>query len=129
MRRQGGDSYLAEALRRSLVRRKVPSSFRARVMRAILADQRSGGNWPSPARFLWPVNFAAGWALRASAAGIGAVLLLWSAASLWEREPESEAARMEAAGTQLVEVLQLAGREWNRAQEAALSPIQEVIDE
>lgn len=129
MHQQGDDSYLAEALRQSLVRRKVPPSFRARVMRVILADQRSGGHRPSPARFLWPANCAAGWALRASAAGIGAVLLLWSAVSLWEREPKSEAAKMEAAGTQLVEVLQLAGREWNRAQEAALSPIQEVINE
>ena len=124
MRRLDDDSYLDAALRQSLARRTAPSSLKANVLSRIRGESEREAQREARDRFPWQHPWRMHWALGTCAAA-AVVALVWSALPLQEEPSNMEAVAMESADLQLAEVLQLAGSKWNRAQEIALSPIQE----
>ena len=127
--RQPEDSGLLEAaLRLVLARRRVPSYLRGRVMDAVRAESagRPARSIPA-ARFAWPLPRVA-WTLGGCAAAGFAGLVLLVEPQRQDRV-DAEAAALHAAELELAETLQLAGLKWNKAQEAALAPIQENRDD
>ena len=127
--RQPEDSGLLEAaLRLVLARRRVPSYLRGRVMDAVRAESARGPARSAPAvRFAWPLPRVA-WTLGTCAAvGIAGVVLLVGPQR--QDRVDAEATALHGAELELAEALQLAGLKWNKAQEAALSPIQENRDD
>lgn len=107
------------ALRRVLARRRAPASLRGRVMSSIRAEPARP---VQAARFTWP-RLHAGWAIGTCAAAVAGLLALLVGPPGQDR-PDAEAAAVRVAELELAEALQLAGLNWNKAQEAALSPIQ-----
>ena len=124
MRRQEDSGYLEAALRASLARRPAPPSLKPQVMARVRAGSRREGVRTAPARPFRRIAPWKSWALGTSAAVAAAALLL-AVLPLRDTRPEAEAIAMESAGLELAEVLHMAGSEWNRARQAALSPIQE----
>ena len=124
MPRQEDSRYLEAALRASLASRPAPTSLKPQVMARVRAESRREGVGTAPARRFWRITPWKSWALGTSAAAAAAALLL-AVLPLRNTRPEAEVVAMESAGLALAEVLHMAGSEWNRAQQAALSPIQE----
>ena len=124
MRQQHDSGYLEAALRQSLARRRAPASLKARVMAGVRAEAAHGGHSPAGSRLTWLLRLRASWALGACAA-TAAAALLWAVLPLRVSRQEPVAVAVDSPGVELAEVLQLAGSKWTRAQEAALSPIQE----
>ena len=120
MRRQDDNAYLEAALRRSLPRRAAPSSLRARVLSEIRNERDLESERTLRGRFPWRMHWAIG-----TCATAAVVALVWLTLPLRQDPSDVDAVAMESADRQLAEVLQLAGSKWNRAQEIALSPIQE----
>ena len=124
MRRQEDSRYLEAALRASLARQPAPKSLKPQVMARVRAESRREGVRTAPARPFRRLAAWKSWALGTSAVAAAAALLL-AVLPLRDTRTDAEAAAMESAGLELAEVLHMAGSEWNRAQQAALSPIQE----
>lgn len=116
------NEVLERDLDRSLARRPVPAGLSSRVMRRIRAEPERAAAPLRPARFVWP-RFRWRWAL--AAAGAAAALLLALATLPWRLDREPERAAGQQAERELAEALQLAGRAWNQAQQAAFEPPRE----
>ena len=109
--------HLEEELRRGMARAQAPSGLGLRVMARIRDESRRPAAEPLPAPSSGKIWFRSGWALAACAC----VALLVTVFA-WPREEEgfqAHAAEMAEVERELVEVLQLAGSQWNRAQELA----------
>lgn len=109
--------HLEEELRRVMARAQAPSGLGLRVMARIRDEARRLAADPLPAPSPGKIWFRSGWALAACAC----VALLVTVFA-WPREEEgfqAHAAEMAEVERELVEVLQLAGSQWNRAQELA----------
>ncbi len=122
MRRQDDSGCLEAALRHAMPRRPAPPGFSRRVMRVVRSGPRlqpPRGRWR---RLIVPTfSTRARWTL---ASGVAAALLALTV-PVWQSRPEPAGSALEGSERELAEVLHMAGLEWNRAQEAALSPIQE----
>ena len=109
--------HLEEELRRVMARPQAPAGLGLRVMARIRDEVRRPAADPLRAPSSGKIWFRSGWALGACAC----VALLVSIFG-WPREEEglqAHAAEMAEVERELVEVLQLAGSQWNRAQELA----------
>lgn len=124
MRRLEDDSYLDAALRQSLARRPAPPSLKAGVLSQIRRESHRDSQRTASDRFSWRLPWRMHWAIGTCAA-VAAVALIWTTLPLWEEPSGRQPVAMGSPELQLAEVLQLAGSKWNRAQEIALSPIQE----
>ncbi len=124
MSRQHADSGLERDLRRLLRRTPPPAGFRSRLMRRIAAAAEAGSRkgartppfrLPTASRRVWAfAGLAFACALLAVLAGTGT--------GPTGNSRETVEARAER---ELAEVLQLAGSQWLRAQQAAFDPPQE----
>lgn len=124
MRRLDDDNYLDAALRQSLARHSAPSSLKPKVLSQIRREMGRESQRADRGLVQWRLPFRMRWAIGTCAA-TAAVALIWANLPLREEPQAPPAVAMESAELQLAEVLQLAGSKWNRAQEIALSPIQE----
>ena len=124
MRRLDDDNYLDAALRQTLARHSAPSSLKPRVLSQIRREIGRESRRTARNLVAWRFPFRMHWAIGTCAA-TAAVALIWATLPLREEPPIPPAVAMESVELQLAEVLQLAGSKWNRAQEIALSPIQE----
>ena len=118
MRRQHDDSLVESALRRILVRPRVPVGFSERVMAGIREEGRRESVKPGLA---FPrLSMRMSLALTGCA---GLAMLLFSVGRPAEQiDQRAEPAALNGAARELAEVLHLASNKWNQAQEAALSP-------
>lgn len=109
--------HLEEELRRVMARSRAPSGLGLRVMARIRDEVRRPAADAPPARSAGKIWFRGGWALAACAC----VALLVTVFA-WPRDEEglqAHAPELAEVERELVEVLQLAGSQWNRAQELA----------
>ncbi len=128
MHQPDDSGLLKAALGLVLGRRRAPASLRGRVMAAVRAERAGSPARREPGRtFAW-LPRRANWAFGACAAAAVSALVLLVVPSPQDRI-DSEEVALQGAELELAEALQLAGHNWNRAQEAALSPIQEDRDD
>ena len=109
--------HLEEELRRVMARSQTPSGLGLRVMARIRDEARRPAEDLLPAASSGKIWFRGGWALAACAC-VALLVTIFA----WPREEEglqAQAADMAEVERELVEVLQLAGSQWNRAQELA----------
>lgn len=114
--------HLEEDLRRVMARSQAPPGLGLRVMARIRDEARRPAANPLPAPFSGKIWFRSGWALAACAC-VALLVTIFA----WPREEEdlqAQATEMAQVERELVEVLQLAGSQWNRAQELAF-PIEQ----
>ena len=118
MRRQHDDSLVESALRRNLVRSRVPVGFAERVMAGI---REEGCRKAVKAGLAFPrLSMRMSLALTGCA---GLAMLLFSVGPPAEQnDQKAEPAALSGAARELAEVLHLASNKWNQAQAAALSP-------
>ncbi|MDE0104462.1 MAG: hypothetical protein OXN89_18975 [Bryobacterales bacterium] len=128
MSRQHADSGLERNLRRLLRRTPPPVGFRARLMRRIAATaevrSRKGIRMP-PFRLPMPTRRVWAFAGLAFACTLLAVLAGLGTGPTGNPTETAEA----RAERELAEVLQLAGSQWLRAQQAAFDPPQEYAND
>lgn len=122
MPRPDDNGYLENALRRSLARPAVPDGFEGRVMERVRSDRSPSAEGAGAARgrFRWPFRPWAAWAFAAGACA--AVILALVIVPQWHQRRQTDLAMERTAEKELAETLQLAGYEWNRAQNAAFAP-------
>lgn len=109
--------HLEEELRRVMARSQAPSGLGLRVMARIRDEARRPAEDLLEAASSGKIWFRGGWALAACAC-VALLVTIFA----WPREEEglqAQAADMAEVERELVEVLQLAGSQWNRAQELA----------
>ena len=109
--------HLEQELRRVMARSQAPSGLSLRVMARIRDEARRPAGDSLQAASSGKAWFRGGWALAACAC-----VALLVAIFAWPSEDEglqAQAADMAKVERELVEVLQLAGSQWNRAQELA----------
>jgi hypothetical protein len=109
--------HLEEELRRVMARSQTPSGLGLRVMARIRDEARRPAEDLLPAASSGKIWFRGGWALAACAC-VALLVTIFA----WPREEEgfqANAADMAEVERELAEVLQLAGSQWNRAQELA----------
>ena len=109
--------HLEEELRRVLARSQAPSGLGLRVMARIRDEVRRPAEDPLQVASSGKTWFRGGWALAACACV--ALLVAFFASTKEEEGLQAHAADMAEVERELVEVLQLAGSQWNRAQELA----------
>ncbi len=123
MRPPEDDILLESSLRQAMSRRRVPPGLQGKVMAAVRTAQTGQRMRQAPSSaFAW-LPSRSSWALGAYAAIAAAALVLLVGPSRQDRVG-TEVASLGGAELELAEALQLAGHKWNKAQEAALSPIQ-----
>lgn len=108
--------HLEEELRRVMARSQAPSGLGLRVMARIRDEARRPAEDLLDAASSGKIWFR-GWALAACAC-VALLVTIFA----WPREEEglqAQASDMAEVERELVEVLQLAGSQWNRAQELA----------
>ena len=123
MRQQDDSAYVGAALRHSFARHPAPCGLATRVMAAVRSSGDDAVRPPARRRYLPRWTLRSNWALASGA--VAAALLLSLAGASWQARRSASRLAMEGAERELAEVLHLAGRNWNRAQEAALSPLRE----
>ncbi len=109
--------HLEEELRRVMARSQTPSGLGLRVMARIRDEASRPAEDLLPAASSGKIWFRGGWALAACAC-VALLVTIFA----WPREEEglqAQASDMAEVERELVEVLQLAGSQWNRAQELA----------
>lgn len=108
--------HLEEELRRVMERSQAPSGLGLRVMARIRDEARRPAEDSLEAASSGKIWFRGGWALAACAC-VALLVTIFA----WPKEEglQAHAADMAEAERELVEVLQLAGSQWNRAQELA----------
>lgn len=109
--------HLEQELRRVMARSQAPPGLGLRVMARIRDEARRPAEDSLQAASSGKIWFRGGWALAACAC-VALLVTIFA----WPREEEglqAQAADMAEVERELVEVLQLAGSEWNRAQELA----------
>ena len=109
--------HLEQELRRVMARSQAPSGLGLRVMARIRDEARRSAEDSLQAASSGKIWFRGGWALAACAC-VALLVTIFA----WPKEEEglqAQAADMAEAERELVEVLQLAGSQWNRAQELA----------
>lgn len=115
--------HLEQELRRVMARSQAPSGLGLRVMARIRDEARRSAEDSLQAASSGKIWFRGGWALAACAC-VALLVTIFA----WPKEEEglqAQAADMAEAERELVEVLQLAGSQWNRAQELAFPPGQD----
>lgn len=109
--------HFEEELRRVMARSQAPSGLGLRVMARIRDEASRPAEDLLSAASSGKIWFRGGWALAACAC-VALLVTIFA----WPREEEglqAQAADMAEVERELVEVLQLAGSQWNRAQELA----------
>ena len=109
--------HLEEELRRVMARSQTPSGLGLRVMARIRDEASRPAEDLLEAASSGKIWFRGGWALAACAC-VALLVTIFA----WPREEEglqAQASDMAEVERELVEVLQLAGSQWNRAQELA----------
>ena len=111
------NSHLEAELRRVMARPPVPPRLGLRVMARIRAEARRQAEGPPHVPASGRLWFRMAWALGACACI--ALLVISFALPREGEEFQAQAVEMAQVERELVEVLQLAGSQWNRAQASA----------
>ena len=131
MRQQDDRFDLETSLRQALAPQRSPHGLVDRVMARVRTEPEpgspregqpaDGGGW-----LTFPMGLR--WSMAAGTA-FAVLFVAGVVADRWQEKREAEQTVLSQAERDLAETLQLAGMQWNRAQRAALGPLEDYDDD